>query len=343
MKDYKLVNQDYKWLERIIKTTISIEALYKKLFDFETKKQKDTAEYNQTMEYLNIAIEVEDKLYEEADLDYYKCKALVDHIVGDRLPENFLNDTESIVQQDYNNRVLRRILNILVYRSISNFDSIRGILPDEIVEILEQSGIPNAGELVTKIIYNSIELQKAFEKDIFNVFLIFLQDYINNQSYSNFKEYLIRSKYYIAFINKYVEINMRSNKFEMPETFYANAKFVADSNKVDFYLLKNIYGIYEATKQIIEIMEISDLDYSDITKATTSILRQCLMRTSFLLMNDEVISNINFEFHEYIEDKKYLDRHQHDHISKQLVINCFRGIKKDRNKPGVLSLRYREN
>lgn len=346
MEKYKLVSEDYKWLERIIQTTTSIETLYKKLFDLEIKGQKDTEEYKQIMDYLSIAIDVEDKVYEEANLNYYKCIALADHIIDDRLPEKFLNDTESIMQQDYNNRVLRRILNVLVHKVLSDYDSIREMLPNELIELMKQLGMPNPDELVSKAIYSSIELQKAFEKDTFNGFLAFLQEFINKKDYNSFKEHLIRSKYNTAFINKNIEIDMRSNKFEIPETFYANARFIADLIQVDldlFYVLKNSYGVKESTKQISEIIEMSDLDYGDTTKATTSILRQCLMRASFFLMSDEVISDVNYEFHEFVENKKYLERHQNDHISEQLVINCFRGIKKDRNKPSVLSLGYRKN
>lgn len=345
MEKYKLTNEDYKWLERIIQTTISIETLYKKLFNLEITVQKDSEEYKKVMDYLSIAIDVEDKAYEDADLSYYKCIALADYIINDRISEKFLNDTESIMQQDYNNRVLRRILNNLVHRILSDYDSIREMLPNELVELVKQLGMPNPDELVSKAIYSDIELQKAFEKDTFNGFLTFLQEFIDKKEYNFFKEHLIRTKYNTAFINKNIEIDMRSNKFEIPETFYENARFVADLIQIDldlFYILKNSYGANESTKQISEIIEMSDLDYGDTTKATTSILRQCLMRASFLLMSDEVISDVNYEFHEFVENKKYLDRHKNDHISEQLVINCFRGIKKDRNKPSVLSLGYKK-
>ena len=139
---------------------------------------------------------------------------------------------------------------------------------------------------------------------------------------------------------------MISNNFVIPKTFYANASLAVDLNQIDlslFCILKNSYGINESTKQISEIIAISDLDYSDIIKTTTSILRQCLIRSSFLLITDEIVSDMNYKFHKFVESKKYLEKYQTNYISKQLVINCFKGVKRDRNKQRVLSLEYRKN
>lgn len=343
MKKYKLVNKDFEWLERITQTTISIEALYKKMYDLEINGQKDTEEFSTLMEYLTIAIDVEDKVYNDANLNYSKCVALTEYIINDKLPSEYLNDTESIMLQDYNNRVSRRILNILMHKVISDYNSVKEVLPRELIGVMEQLGMPNPEQLVSQAIYSSVELQKAFEKDILNGFLAFLQEFINKKDYYSFRKYLVRSKYNTAFINKDTEIDMRNNRFEIPETFYTNSSFIADLTQTDlelFELLKNSYGTREANQQISEIIEMNDMDYSDPTKATTSILRQCLMRAAFLLMSDEVISDINYEFHQFIEDKNYLERHHKDRISEQIVVSCFRGIKKDRNKPSVLSSEY---
>ena len=65
MEKYKLVNENYNWLKRIIQITTSIETLYKKLFILEINGQKDTEEYKKTMDYLSIALDVEDNVYEE--------------------------------------------------------------------------------------------------------------------------------------------------------------------------------------------------------------------------------------------------------------------------------------
>lgn len=346
MEKYILKSKDYEFINSLIKTTTSIESLYKKMYDLEVSGKKDTDDFSKILDYLNMAIEVEDKLYQEANLSYLQCIALADYLLEDRLPEGFLNDTESIMGQSYDNRVLRRILSILVHRIISDHQSVREMLPNEVIDLMKQLGMPNPDKLVSQVIYSSIELQKAFERDIFNGYLAILQEFIASNVYKNFRNDLIRSKYNTSFINKQIENDMISSKFDIPDTFYVNSRFVADLTQTDlelYKMLKNLYGVKESTKQISEVIEIGDMDYSDSKKAITSILRQCLMRSAFLLMSDEVISDVNYEFHEFVEDKKYLDRHPHDRISEQLIVNCFKAIKRDRNKPSVLSLGYRKN
>ena len=346
MEKYKLMKQDYEWLQKLIQTSTSIETLYKKMFDLEISGKKDTDDYKKMLEYLSISIDVEDELYNNGNLSYSKCMALVEYILNDRVPDGFLNDIESIMTQDYNNRVLRRILNVLVNKIISDYDSIQRMLPSEITDLMEQLGMPNPEQVVSQAIYSSIELQKAFEKDTLNGFLAILQEFTCKESYRTFREDLIRTKYNTSFINKNIETDMRSNSFEIPETFYTNSRFVADLTQTNlelYKLLKDVYGTKESTNQISKVIEMGDMDYSDPKKATSSILRQCLMRSAFLLMSDEVISDVNYEFHEFVEDEKYLNRHPNDRISEQIVINCFKAIKRDRNKPSVLSLGYRKN
>ena len=346
MEKYILNTSDFEFINSLIKTTSSIDTLYRKMCELEVNGEKDTEEYQQLLDYLNISLEVENKLYSDAKLNYSRCVAIVNFILNKKLPDKFLNDVESIMQQDYSNRILRRILNVLVHKILEDHESLKEMLPNEMIELMYQIGMPNPDKIVSHAIYSSIELQKAFEKDSLNGFLNFLQEFIDNNDYKFYKKDLICTKYNTAFINKSVESEMISNKFEIPATFYINSRFVADITQTDlelYNLLKNLYGTKESTKQISEIIELGDMDYGDSKKAITSILRQCFMRANFLLMSDEAISDVNYEFHEFIEDKKYLERHPQDRISEQLIINCFKSIKKDKNKPCVLSFGYRKN
>lgn len=345
MEKYRLQTQDFELIEKLTKTTTSIETLYKKMYDLEINGKKETEDFKKIVDYLKIAIDVESKMYQDSSLSYQRCIALADYILQDKLPDSFLDDVESIMTQDYSNRVLRRILNILVHKIISDYESVKEMLPTELLDLMFQLGISNPDKMVTQAIYSSIELQKAFEKDTLNGYLVFLQEFINKKDYEAFKEDLIRSKYNTSFINKIIEEDMISNNFDIPETFYLNSKFVADITQTDlklYGLLKNSYGVKESTKQISEVIEMKDEDYNNPKSATTSILRQCLMRASFLLMSDEVISDINYEFHEFIENEKYLNRHPDDHISERLIINCFKSIKRDKSKQVVLSLGFKK-
>ena len=264
--------------------------------------------------------------------------------LNSKLSKEFPNDMDSIMTQNYDNRILRRILSTLVYRVISDYEGIKNTLPNEIIDLMTQLGMPNPDQIVSQSIYSSIELQKAFEKDLINGYLVFLQELFNKKENIPYRGALLKSKYNVLFINKQVEKDLLSSKFHIQDNFYANSKFIADLTQIDlelYKMLRNSFGVKESAKQISEMIEVGDMDYSDINTSISSMLRQCLMRSAFLLMSDEVISDVNYEFHEFIEKDDYLKRHPNDRISEQLIINCFKSIKRDRTKQMVLSFGLR--
>lgn len=347
MGKYILQKKDFEEIAALINVTTAISNDYKALYNLETNGKKDTEEYKKVLDNLHMDIEFENKLYNEYyHLNYDKCYAWIEYLFENQMPKELKKDIESMMEQDYSNRVIIRILNTLINKMTEDYQNIKKIIPEEVIELLKQLGMPNPDKLASQSAYSNIKIQESLEIDTLNAYLSILQEYIQKEDYRSFRNQLINSKYNITFINKEIEKGMLSNNFDIPETLYINSKMIADLHQVDsniYDLLKDHYSIQISAKQISEIIEISDMDYSDQNKATTSILRQCLMRASFLLMSDDAISNVNYTFHEFIEGKEYLDRHPNDRISEQLIINCFRSIKKDKNKPNILSLTYRKN
>lgn len=308
MQKYIFEISDFKQMESLIKTASSIDSLYQKMYELEIHGKKDTEEYKKLFDYLIIALEVENKIYKDSKLDYKKGFAWFDYLIDNKLPFDYVSDLESIMRQDYNHRIIRRILNSLLYQITLESD-----------------------------------VQKALEKDVINAYLVFLQESIDKQNYHNLKKNLIKSKYNTAFIKKEIETEMILSNFTISNTLYISSRFIADLMNMDleFYnMSKNLYGGKISMFQISELMEMQDESYNDPVKSTTSTLRQCLMRAAFLLMSDEIISEVNDEFHEIIESNEYLCRNPHDKISEQLVINCFKSIKKDQKKPKVLAIEY---
>lgn len=258
----------------------------------------------------------------------------------DRLPDKFIENIESIVNQDYNNNTIRRILNILDNIINSTSSTIKSILPNEQITLIKQYGLLNVDILFLK---NNVDvIRKEIENDLLKTYLLFLQEFIDNQNYSKFKLHLIRSKYNTSFINNNVEKDMIFNNYEIIKTLSINSQTIAVFNKIDleqYNLFKNKYSRSICTKQIFELIEINDMDYKDITKASISILRQCLIRSSFQLMDDNLISDINDAFHNLIKCNEYLARHPQNNISEQLIDDCFNSIKKDKNKINVIMLK----
>lgn len=349
MKKYELSIKDYDWLKKIINISISIKNLYDNLIKLEVLGNKNTDEYLKYLNYLDIGIEIEDKIYKEANLNFSKSDALAGFLNGFLVEKN-LNKNVLARDLDINNKnilpkdldiVLMRIISVLVYNCISDYQSIQKMSNNDLKELKETFGIKN---LVGLSIYSGIELKKSLDKDSNMGFLTFLQEFIKDNNYSSFKEDLIEYKYYNIFMNKNVENYIKENHFEIPK-FYTNSRFIADLTRTDLYLyqlFKNNYANRIAMESILNILEISDSDYMKTNESIFSILNQCYLRSSLLQMDDDYISDSNYAFHEFVEGKEYNKNYPEHNISEQIIISCFKGIKKDREKQFEVSIRYRK-
>ena len=344
MTNYKLVEQDYEWLDKIIQTTTSIQTLYQKLFLLEVMGRKDTIEYTKLLDYLNIALEVEEQTYCSAYLDNNKSQALIQYILDNKVPDGFKNDFESILMLDYSNIVLRRVLNNLNYNIAFDYERIKKSLSKDLINSMRKLGIPNFQEVIFQAIYSGAELKRAFEKDILVGFLVFLDECVHKLDYQSFKKDLLCVKYNMSFVYKFLENDMVNNKFVVPDVFTFSSTLVRDVTQTDddFYVsLKDDYGEKASVMQISALLQVSDADYDNGNEIITAILRECMLRSSFLFMSDEALLNLNEEFHDFVESREYLQEYPNNQISEDKIIKCFRSIKRDRNKL-VLSLNDRK-
>ena len=340
MDKYKLQNEDYELIQKLINNTTIIEKIYKRMYELEINNKKDSNDFKNNIIILNNAIKVENRLYKDANLDYKRNIALLNYILNFKLPDNFLNDVESIMTQDYDNRVLRRIMNVLYHNVIFNNKMYKEKLPLELLNLIQSIGYSNIDLILNKSIYTYIELSKAFEKDTLNGYLVLLQEYINNNQYRKFKKDFICNKYNTSFINKIIEDNVVSDNFNIKDNYYINSRLIADLTKTNLILyksVKNDYGIDECVKQIVKIINIKDSEYNNKKILITSLLRECMLRSTLLLLDDETILNLNSDFHDFIESEEYI-RSGNNYKSEDKIIKCFKLVKKDRSKQNVLSL-----
>ncbi len=339
MEEYKIDIKDYELIRKLMQTTTSIETLYKKLYDLEIRGLKNSQSYEKYLDYLKIALEVENKTYEDATLSTERCAAIFEFLLTDRVPDGFLSDTESIMSQNYNNRVTRRILGILIQKLFSDSEYSKSMVADEIMNkymITDGSAFdPSLFDSVSA----SIEMQDALEVDMIRAYLKLLQEFVDSKYLSVYRDDLIKSKYNMVFINKRVENDLVNNKFNVPEILKLDSMLVAELAELDmevYRLITNIFGVKESAGQISELIEVGDQEYRNSSKVIEAILRQCYMRSAFLFMSEDSISDINYEFYEFIEGDNYLQRHPNDHISEKIITSGFDSIKDDRKTTGIL-------
>ena len=343
MKGYVFNNDDFIQIDNLIKITSSIDSIYSKLYDLETKDKKDTDDYRKLMEELKLSIEIENKQYEVCNLNYWKCVAWRHYFLNKKVPVNFIGNIESMMIPDYNYRIMRRIISKLEKKMTTDFESIKETLPQDLEKQLKQLGLYN-NNFLSKMVDSSEDVLESLQLDILNAYLTILEEFIDNKDYNYLKNELINSKYNLSFIKGKIESDMISNNFEVSDTIYINSKFYADLIHLDFKRyndLRNSLGQEKIMNQIINLLEIGDMDYSNSSKICTSVLRQCFIRASLLTMGNDMIEKINLKFNQYIKDEKYVQKHPYDRISKQLIENCFNNVEKDREKVSIISLSLR--
>ena len=341
MKKYELTQTDYEQMNSLIKIMSLIDDLYLKLYDLEISDQKNTAQYKKIVDYLNALVEKENKKYKEYNLTQARSLAWIDYLITNKIPTTSKFNIETIIQQDYSNRIIKRILN----RLISNVDSCELEDKDLFYDVkkeLESEGLNLPNELITHSITSSVRIKNSLECDIFNLYLSFLGESINNDKLKSIKKQLINSKYNFSFINKNIEISMIPNKFEIDTTLYISSKVIAELQYISpslYTFLKDSYGIKILLEQIIELLKIEDIDYNNPKKIITSILRQNLIKSILLTLSDETIKDVKREYKNIIEKDFYTLSPLSNDMSKGLVNYCFESVKKEKNKLNVLSLK----
>lgn len=339
----KLEKDDLENLEKIIKTHLSLEKLYEKLYLLEINNQQESLEYSKGLDYLNIVLEVEKDQIKSLNLDFYKCQRIIAYIFAKKLSKDFLNDIECITRGDYNLKIYRRLLYILYNKFNTYHDMLRDkLMSKEEQELLKRIGSNLNEEALSNQIYSNVEVKKTLDNDLYSNFLVFLQEMINNSTYKKYYAELIKRKYVLAFINPNIEEELIKNRFVINDKLSIKAKFIANLTnmpEVAYTFLKNscMNDIYNS--QIHLMLETSNFDYENSNQAVTSLLRQCFIRSVFLFMNSEEMLELNYSFHEFIESK---DHSKESTISEQLIIDCFNQSKLDKEKLDVPDFKYKK-
>ena len=337
MKNIILEDKDYELLDKLIQTTKSIESLYKKMYELEIQGKKDTKEFKDTLSYLDIALEVENKIYNNLDED--KSVNYVGYI-SNKLSMKRSNIFESVMDMYYKDRVYLRILENIFDTSLSI--KIKSNLVHEISELMSKVKIESSlnDELsLIKILSSLKEINDALEKDKINTFLFILGESI--EDYIEFDVDFIKTKYNLIFMKKTIESDMKLIDFNFPKELNLKASYIALLNNIDINFIEsnNYYeNINDIQKQINKILKIKDIDYENKKYRVESILRTIYLRTLFLKMNSEEIYSIYASFEEFTKCNADNINHIADEISFNLIMKSFENSISDKSKAKIKTL-----
>ena len=301
MDTYEIKEKDLKEIKSLTEISSSIHTLYKKLFYLENNGQKESSKYNQILEYLNIAVEVEQKQYEKVNLYALKAFSWGTYLLHDLLSEDVEDCMESILNQNYKDIEEKRIINVLAKCCKSDAEFMKERISPSIA-ILLSIIIPDSKELMNTY-HKGVAIHNIIEEEISYLYLFFLEETLKEITDENLKQRLIRSKYQMSFLYQHVEDLFLKYHFSVPNTIFQKSKIMTDSIKKDEHSTSFINFCCKNTSlsQIVSLLEMNDFEEEEEKKDASFLLRKCLLRSTFLLMNEQSIAEVNYMFHDIIE------------------------------------------
>lgn len=330
MEEYKLTSTDYNDISSLIKITKNIYLYYKKLYELEIYNKKDTKEYIDIINKITSLRKEEEKYY---NLDFTKCMSYINFLNNTLAGENTNADTTyNITNLNYVKEYLIRILSTYNNRII-NSKHITKLIPLELEDLIQDKELQ-------KMLKDGMMIENSITNDNYNIFMYFLEEEINKKENKHLKDKLIKLKYYASYINRDIEKEQLSNNFNNTE-LYLGSKFIKDLYKLDDTIYQDLIkdnNLSLAVSQIRELVKMTDIEYFDDNTNISAIARCCFLRSAFINLDNDIIMELNDNFHNIIENDIHLILHSDDVISEKLIINAFNMIKEDREKPKTLSL-----
>lgn len=277
-----------------------IAKLYNKLTNLEINQLIDTLEYKNIKKYISICQEIENELYQKLDCD--KFLIYLEYLQED-LYDN-ISDYD-VICSDFEDLILHK----RIYNRISSVET------SLIIEDIQNE---NDDTLDSQ----RIMLVNTIHEDFLNLFIFFLNDFINNPIFNKYKEDLIKAKYKVYFLNNQLEKMFLQNS---TQDNIINCFSTADLLTIEQKELHHLVYIYinkYIKKYFPNLLEITDDMYKDDEKVRLSLLYQALIKSSL------EISNLDFRIHE-----------QDGEISNIMSKNILENIKDNRGNYHLIKLR----
>ena len=293
-----------EYIEEILKVYYQINSIYNNLYKLEYDDKKDSVEFIELLDVLKILILQEkdlfDKLYSQFD-DLYEYQVFDNGDPFVKRLNDFMNFYEAL-----NCRI--------------NDNDSKEEMDDKIYNM-------KCGKLY-----------KSCSRNIFLVYLSFLQEYIDDSNYSYMKDKILAFKYYNGFINHDVEGSLVDFNCDINKVNYVNVYLIAESLGIDINMCDNV--IIDCFKDTIEvtvsqILSMNDIDYNDVNKYAMVINNQAMLRAGLALLGQYDFDKNRQWLLDIISRLSTND----NQISVSLVNSIIGGITKDSTRVMKISMR----
>lgn len=324
-------NYDKQMFDAIFRVTETIERLYEGLYLLEIKGFKNSEEYNRKFNMLKIFLKQEEQLYADVKFNKDKVYSWLKYLKMTKKFDNLGNNFDSVLNEKYENKVIRRIYNKL-YKELHKVTLNIG---DYLSNGFNFIGVGSENKTnLEKMIYHLAivykdKIEEEVDKDLKKTIYTILEEYINDPKYSIVKDKLIYTKYYLSFIFSKSEEYMIRHSFNVPKDTYLLAKMESD-NLGDLFTesFDDVKDDFDSDFAIKYLKKLKILDNE--TSIFQILLCNVFIRSALANMSMERAWEIKEDFDNQIGSKS-------DEIN--LVNKCFEYLNKDKEKVKIISLK----
>lgn len=324
-------NYDKYMFDAIFRVTETIERLYEGLYLLEIKGFKNSDEYNRKFNMLKIFLKQEAQLYADVKFNKDKVYSWLKYLKMTKKFDNLGNNFDSVLNEKYENKVIRRIYNKL-YKELHKVTLNIG---DYLSNGFNFIGVGSENKTnLEKMIYHLAivykdKIEEEVDKDLKKTIYTILEEYINDPKYSIVKDKLIYTKYYLSFIFSKSEEYMIRHSFNVPKDTYLFAKMESD-NLGDLFTesFDDVKDDFDSDFAIKYLKKLNSLDNE--SSIFQILLCNVFIRSALADMSIERAWEIKEDFDNQIGSKS-------DEIN--LVNKCFDNLNKDKEKVKIISLK----
>ena len=314
-----------KQFQEIYKITKEVCSFYVNLCDLEIQGKKGTEEYQKLFQYLSICLDIETKKYDKIGFNQQKINDWLKHISKFLSGEEFPSNLDSIIVQDYNNMIYRRMMCLLLPKIIYT-------------NITHEQRIMNYFKKINvnkkDIIFLSNLVGDAIETDILRGYLYNLNSLCQKKEYKSMLKYFIQSKYFASLISKSIEDDFIHSNFEIADSLYLESTFISNITQLNdtiFEDYKNEYVSYVIDYNISNLLAYKNKDYNYDIIASSALLMQCLIKSGMILASQNIYQELKEKYEEVLKSSELLKDNYNHEISVHLIDECFEQYHKENN------------
>lgn len=278
----KLNSQDKELLHKLSEISKKILKIYNNLYYLEINNQKNSLEYEQNLEYLDICLELEQELYKKVNKE--KIYDYIKHTDDTNLFETF-SDYDTLLNDFCDLYFLKRVYNKLNNLALEN-----------LVELYQNSDIEKNDYPSFDV---SIFITNQIHDDIENL-LIYLTTNLSKEN-KVYEQELIKIKYMISYFNPRIENNIK-NSFENQNQVILLSKAISDTFDIDdknYNKLLLSYFLKYIKIHINGLINIKDQDYQEHFQRLRSRIYENIIR-AYLEMEPSNIDSLYAHIHDII-------------------------------------------